>query len=69
MKISSLNMKRFCNENYFIVSVHVSLSHRDPLIDNAEIFTLAFSVAIEKMNEELSFPFSYNRATRKHQIK
>lgn len=69
MKISSLNMKRFCNENYFIVSVHASLFHHDPLIDNSEIFTLAFSAAIEKMNEELSFPFSYNRATRKHQIK
>ena len=69
MKIISLNMKRFCNENYFVVSVQPSLSWHDTPTDNAEIFTLAFSVDMEKVNEELSFCSSYNGATRKHQMK
>lgn len=69
MKIISLNKKRFCYENCFIVIVQPSLSWHDTPTDNSEIFTLAFSVDMEKVNEELSFSFSYNRATKKHQMK
>lgn len=62
-------MKIFCNENYSGLNVQPLLSWHDTPTDNAEIFTLAFSVDTEKKNEELSFSFSYNGATRKHQMK
>jgi len=53
MKIISLNMKKFCNENHFLESIQPSLSWHDTHTDNAEIFTLAFSVDTEKVNDEL----------------
>lgn len=39
MKIVSVGMKRFCNDNDFCLSVHPLLFWQDTPTDNAEIFT------------------------------